>query len=337
MNIKAIVLAALAVTSTVLTIYMTQDNGTKSPLQSESMRAFMSYNSRFGKEHSSKEEHSYRFKVYLSNLKFVQEHQKKNLSYEVGENEFFDLTFEEFSQKYLSQQVRRNFVFSHSSPKLITGDKKKDWREDNIVTEVKNQLRCGSCWAFSAIGSLESAYALANKSLVEFSEKELVDCSSSYGNNGCNGGIMALGLDYIKDHGVGLESDYPYQPSQDKCTADTSKTRVTIKSHKGINPVDVYGLLNSIDVTPVSVGIEVQKSFQLYTSGIYVSDDSSCGEHLNHGVLAVGYKVSDSENYFIVKNSWGPAWGESGYIRMAIGTGSGTCGIANRDAVYPIL
>ena len=82
---------------------------------------------------------------------------------------------------------------------------------------------------------------------------------------------------------------------------------------------------------PVSVALEVQGDFQAYTGGIYKSEDPDCGSGLNHGVLLVGQK----DNYYIVKNSWGESWGEDGYIRLEIGKGSGTCGIANDWDVLP--
>ena len=87
-----------------------------------------------------------------------------------------------------------------------------DWRNKNAVTPIKDQGNCGSCWAFSTTGSLEALYAINKSQLLSFSEQQLVDCSSTttYGNNGCNGGLMVPTLKYTAANGIELGSDYPY-------------------------------------------------------------------------------------------------------------------------------
>ena len=333
MAFKEILLAALAITTTVFAVQLLRD--TKAPASGKDLTAFHAYNRRHGKSHGSKEEFAYRFSIYQDNKKYIKAHNKKQSTFTLGENQFTDLTFEEFSSKYLSQRVVSNEVFGLQTPFLGKAEK-VDWRQKGVVTGVKDQESCGSCWAFSATGSLESAYALANKELLEFSESELIDCSTSYGNDGCNGGLMNQAFKYVIDHKIGLESDYPYHPIICQCHRDESKRRISLKSFKQLSPLDVNGLVQNIKNTPISVAIEVQRDFQLYKSGIY-TNPGNCGRRLNHGVLAVGFDTTDQTPYFIVKNSWGRYWGEQGYIRMAIGSGSGTCGIANQLDYYPIF
>lgn len=82
----------------------------------------------------------------------------------------------------------------------INGD--IDWTTSGKVSEIKNQGRCGSCWAFSATGSIESAYLIAKNSTPLISEQQLVDCSRAYGNMGCNGGWMDSAFKYIAEHGI---------------------------------------------------------------------------------------------------------------------------------------
>jgi C1A family cysteine protease len=335
MAFKEVLLVALAITSTALALYMFQ--GAPSVPQKENLGSFLEFNKRFGKSHGSQSELEYRYSIYLDNKKYIEEKNRQNLSFTLGENNFADLTFEEFASKYLSHNIIRNKVFQNNNLKRVFLNGGKDWRKEGKVSAVKNQGACGSCWAFSTIGSLESAYAIKDGQVQTFSEMELVDCSNSYGNNGCNGGLMSNAFDYIKENQVGLSSDYPYRPVQGHCHADKTKTRVSIADYKSISPVDVDGLVSALNNQPVSVAIEVRRDFQLYKGGIYTSDDS-CGEALNHGVVAVGYDSAENgDGYFIVKNSWGESWGEQGYVRMAIGSGSGTCGIANDADVYPVL
>jgi C1A family cysteine protease len=332
MAFKEIMLAALAITTTIFAVHLLKDS--KTPVANNDLMAFHAYNRKHGKSHGSKEEFAYRFAIYQDNKKYIDAHNKKSSTFTLGENKFADLTFEEFASKYLSHKTIKNNVFGLRTPLLNEGAV-VDWREKGIVTRVKNQGACGSCWAFAATGALESAFALKTKELIEFSESELVDCSGDYGNEGCNGGEMNSAFDYVKDHKIGLESDYPYRPVTGKCHKDETKRRETIKSYTSIQPADVNGLINAIKITPVSVGIEVQRDFQLYKGGIFSSSNKHCGEDLNHGVLAVGFNTTAETPFFIVKNSWGESWGEHGYIRVAIGTGSGTCGIASTDDAYP--
>lgn len=209
-----------------------------------------------------------------------------------------------------------------------------DWAAKGAVTPIKNQGQCGSCWAFSTTGSLEGAYFRKTGSLASFSEQQLVDCSSSYGNQGCNGGLMDQAFWYVIDHGITLESKYPYRGTGGPCKyVDTDKafqisdcTDVTVNKEKS--------LMAAIAQQPVSVAIEADHlSFQLYKSGVY---SGNCGTKLDHGVLAVGYGSQDGKNYFKVKNSWGAGWGSSGYIYIVRkGDGKGQCGIQEVSS-FPI-
>jgi C1A family cysteine protease len=203
-----------------------------------------------------------------------------------------------------------------------------DWRTSSgnpkgivAVTGVKNQEQCGSCWSFSASGATEGAWAISGKSLTSLSEQQLVDCSSSYGNNGCGGGDMDAAFQYIIKNGLCTEASYPYKAVDEKC-----KTCSPVAHLDGyIDISDEAGILTQIQNGPVSVGIEADQAvFQFYSGGVL--DDPSCGTNLDHGVLAVGYGNMNGKDYWIVKNSWGASWGMNGYVLIA--RGKDMCGIS---------
>ena len=169
--------------------------------------------------------------------------------------------------------------------------------------------------------------------LISLSEQNLVDCD--HGSSGCNGGLMDTAFKYTRDNGINTEADYPYEARDRTCRFDDSNQVVHISSWEETKTRDEADLTEAVaTVGPVSVAIDAgQISFQFYSDGVYY--DSGCHQLLlNHGVLAVGYGTEGGDDYFLVKNSWGGSWGDSGYIKMSRGRDN-NCGIAT-DASYPI-
>jgi len=288
--------------------------------------------SKFVKEHGKKYEASeliYRMHVFGENFRKVFNHTLGGHSYTLALNEFADLTWEEFRSSRLGYKP----LGRKGEPANIkaTDANAVDWRAKGIVTDVKDQAQCGSCWAFSATGATESAYALTHPgSLFSFSEQQLVDCAGSSGNQGCNGGWMDYAFNWIIANGICLESDYPYRAADGTCKKDC-KTFKPINRVVDVTPGSEDALMGAVGQQPVSVAIEAdQSSFQFYRSGVM---DGVCGKNLDHGVLAVGYGTDDNKDYWIVKNSWGRGWGEAGYIRLI--RGRNQCGIAEA-ASFPI-
>lgn len=222
-----------------------------------------------------------------------------------------------------------------------------DWVEKGVVTPVKDQGQCGSCWTFSTTGALEGAYAIRYVDLVSFSEQQLVDCDNFKNGGrdfGCNGGVMDSAFDWIsKKGGLCTESDYPYISGTTEKSGTCEKTCQLVSKSQIQNHVDVSSssdttMMEAIAQQPISVAIEAdQRDFQLYKSGVFTG---SCGTDLDHGVLVVGYGSLNGEDYYKVKNSWGTSWGENGYILLGRGSkynsGDGQCGVL-LQASYPVL
>jgi C1A family cysteine protease len=192
-----------------------------------------------------------------------------------------------------------------------------DWRPSGKQTSVKDQGSCGSCWSFSANEALESVYAIEHGQLLDLSEQELVDCSGSFGNHGCNGGWMYWAFDYVKSKGgLALESEYPYKARDQTCTANLSVRHAPVSGYSKVSASE-KALESAIDAHPVAVAVDAS-NWSFYKGG----DFSNCASNLNHAVVASGYDT----DHWIVRNSWGGRWGESGYIYLKKGN---TCGVEN--------
>jgi len=211
-----------------------------------------------------------------------------------------------------------------------------DWVSKGAVTGIKNQGQCGSCWSFSTTGSVEGVHFLSTGKLVSLSEQNLVDCSTSEGNDGCNGGLMDYAFQYIiKNHGIDTEASYTYSATgPNACRFKAADVGATISSYRDVASGNEADLATAVDKQPVSVAIDASHtSFQLYSSGVYYEPACSSSQ-LDHGVLAVGYGTDGSSDFWYVKNSWGTSWGQSGYIWMSRNRNN-NCGIATA-ASYPI-
>jgi len=302
---------------------------------------------KFKMEHSKKylssSEELGRLQVFTNNWNLIDEHNRQadagTHSFWLAMNQFGDLTTQEFARIYngfnATQKMHSAKQFK-SEPRVKVPDS-IDWRDQGYVTPVKDQGQCGSCWAFSTTGSLEGQHFRATGKLVSLSEQNLVDCSTKYGNMGCNGGLMDQAFQYIKDNkGIDTEASYPYYAVDQQCKFDATNVGATDNGFVDVKSKDEQALQEAIGtVGPVSVAIDAgHASFQFYSHGVY--HEPLCSEtRLDHGVLAVGYGSEGGKAFWIVKNSWSEKWGDKGFIKMSRNKRN-NCGIATA-ASYPTV
>uniref|UniRef100_A0A3P9B5E1 Cathepsin L.1 n=1 Tax=Maylandia zebra TaxID=106582 RepID=A0A3P9B5E1_9CICH len=285
---------------------------------------FHAWKLKFERSYHSPSEEAHRRQIWLNNRKFVLVHNiladQGLKSYRLGMTYFADMENEEYK-----------LPEGTDLPDTV------DWRDKGYVTDVKDQKQCGSCWAFSATGSLEGQHFRKTGKLVSLSEQQLVDCSGDYGNMGCMGGLMDYAFQYIQANGgIDTEESYPYEAEDGKCRYNPDNIGATSTGYTDVSQGDEDALKEAVaTIGPVSVGIDAsQMSFQFYESGVYNEPQCSSSE-LDHGVLAVGYGTEDGNDYWLVKNSWGLEWGDKGYIKMSRNK-SNQCGIATA-ASYPLV
>jgi C1A family cysteine protease len=320
----------------------------------EALSLFRAWSDTHGKEYDSPYDN---LNVWLANNERIEAHnnQDPKPSFTLGHNAFSDMTNDEFAMQYnLGQYSNAEFSKMEAQEKLSPTaesvsrrlDDKVDlpdyvnWAQMGGVTPVKNQGSCGSCWAFSTTGALEGAKFVATGELLALSEQNLLDCDHT--DLGCNGGLMDNAFKFDeKTGGLCSEADYPYEAKQNKiCNTNCTDVPGTIvKTFYDVPPGDEKAMLAAVSMQPISVAIQAdQFVFQFYKTGVLT--DSSCGSagNIDHGVLAIGYgtDLETQEPYFLVKNSWGAAWGEAGYIRLGRKTDNefGMCAIL-KMASYP--
>ena len=282
-----------------------------------------------------------RYKIWEGNQKEIEIHNANadKFGFTLAMNEFGDLESHEFALIYNGYRIqpRSNNTKVFVADPNFKADATVDWRTKGAVTGVKNQGQCGSCWAFSTTGSLEGQHFLKKGQLVSLSEQNLVDCSTSYGNHGCGGGLMDNAFRYIKaNDGIDTEESYPYQAHNELCRFKRADVGATDTGYVDIPRENENALMQAVQtIGPISIAIDAgHRSFQMYREGVYYEPECSQTK-LDHGVLAVGFGTEDGQDYWLVKNSWGASWGMEGYIKMSRNRNN-NCGVATQ-ASYPTV
>ena len=297
---------------------------------------FMQYISKHNKSYESLEHFQERFALFMEKDAFIKEHNASNANFTLAHNQFSDMT--DMERKSVLG-LRTNSPRENKAAKVLSTDDLPasiDWRDLGAVNPIQDQGQCGSCWAFSATGSLEGAHFLASGDLLKFAESQLVDCANvrhGYINFGCNGGLSERAWNYWSTHDAILESDYPYVAADGDCQYDSlPHTAVETQGWENVTADDVDQVRAAVANQPISIAIEADKLvFQLYSTGIF--DSPKCGTTLDHAVMIVGYGSENGQDYFILRNSWNTTWGEEGYMRIAAEAGDGVCGM-NMEAQY---
>ena len=305
-------------------------------MDSEIFTQFQKFIVKYKKNYKSMNEFMARFQVFKQNV--ISALTQETKSFTTGITKFSDMTKQEFAKTYLNLNYDAMAVvnFEPVSVKVSNAAPDSyDWRNQGRVSPIKDQGSCGSCWAFSTVANLEGLY-YANKGVMKtFSEQMLVDCDTS--DSGCNGGLMQYSFTWLKKNGgIMLDSDYPYTGVDGTCQSDSSKyADFKVTGYKKLgsswstwSAVDEDEIKEFLYETgPLAIALNADY-LSPYTGGIVDYTSSQCpSSGINHAVTLVGYgtDADTGMDYWIIKNSWGSDWGESGYFRIR--RGNGTCGV----------
>jgi len=287
------------------------------------------------KIYRSEAERAQRRSIWSRNVELINSHNadpaKKT---KLAVNRFADLTSKERRALYgIKVGAADGASRTHAYDPLDSIPPSIDWRSKGAVTEVKDQGACGSCWTFGSAAALEGAYAIKYGKLIEYSEQQFLDCAYVGGNTGCDGGTAYAAYDWLKTtKGLATEKGYPYKMQDSYCKH--VKKGVNIASYVNVTSGDELALQHAVaTVGPVTVAINTEDPLWYFHTGSGVYDSDNCPGGLNdldHQVTVVGYGTTNAGvDYWIVKNSYGPFWGDHGYILMRRNHNN-LCGIATQ-------
>jgi len=302
--------------------------------------SFENYKKEFGKRYQNEEDESFRRNIFNSKLEKIKLHnQDETKSWKEGVNEFTDRTHEEFkvrnglrkdilyASKDFTTKAPKNSIDVNSLPVNV------DWREAGILTAVKDQGDCGSCWTFGTTENVEAYWALATGKLSALSEQQILDCTPNPddcgGTGGCGGGTPELAMArLISMGGQATEWTYPYMSyfgAAQECQNSTFSAMVELSDYT-VLPSNIYEpvLLHIAKVGPLTIAVDAS-TWSSYESGVYNGCNQTNPE-IDHAVQLIGYGTDKQlGEYWLIRNSWNPTWGEDGYIRIAR-TSTPACG-----------
>jgi C1A family cysteine protease len=289
---------------------------------------FTAWKAQYNKVYAAEEE-PIRLENFKASLDRIASRNAAGSSATFGLTKFSDLSPEEFRSFYLGYKAPEKKADVEVIYSQVDAPQTFDWRSKNMVTPVKNQEQCGSCWAFSATENIESMYCMSKQmdctTLAPLGPQQIVDCDTT--DSGCEGGNTETAYAYVMSAGgMEDEKDYPYTATDGTCNFVSSEVAITISNWKSAAPKgDEQTMMNNlVALGPLSICVEAQP-WQDYTGGVLMASD--CDNQLDHCVQAVGYDLTADTPFWSVRNSWGTDWGEQGYIRLQYG--QDTCGCAD--------
>jgi cysteine peptidase B len=285
--------------------------------------AFVEYNEFWNKTHSTEAEKAARFRNFIENAKKIYQANRLS-SFELNHAHFGFTKFSDMSpREFQIKMTGHNNIYKSKIPKLVSPKVKRielqpakniDWVAKGMTTPIKNQLQCGSCWAFSATEAIESAALLAGKPTQLGSPQEIVDCDDN--ESGCNGGDGREAMQWvISNGGQDTESCYPYTGQDGTCAMSQCTPTNKITSVTPIN-ADESQIYQALQQSPLAICCDASQ-WQNYNGGIL--QGSQCGDNVDHEIQLTGYN-SGQGGYWVVRNSWGSSWGENGFIYLQYGT-----------------
>ena len=332
-------------------------NETESTINKHIYKKFEEFKLKFNKNYTTIEENTDKYQIFKENYLNMLHYRDANTNSSIlGVTEFMDIPSSHFFGSFFRNPVFKSPLETESMPwnesnpqilnyqneegddlyfesnstldnsslrRLITIPSSYDWRSKGVVTSVKNQGYCGGCWAFSALVSVEGAYARKYKKLYSFSPQQIIDCNAY--KYGCSGGTIAAALTYLKSNKAQSFSSYPFVQYKQTCKANANLGIAKVSSFyysATSNEDSIAAML--YNAGPLAININATP-LQFYKGGIF--NPSSCSSSVNHGVAIVGYGTANGVPYWIVKNSWGENWGESGYFRIY--RGKKLCGMTS--------
>lgn len=305
--------------------------------------SFDHFKAEYNKRYATREEHEFRRSVFENTLRRVNAHNQDNTkTWKEGVNHMSDWTNEEF-EKLLGYDKEIGYSLHVPTPVdyVSTVDisnipDSKDWRDYGVLTAVKDQGECGSCWSFGSATVLESQVAIKKGYLEVLSEQNILDCTPNPqecgGTGGCEGGTAEIAYaQMVKNGGLQTEWTYPYISWHGKdysCSFDKTRSVVNVTGYVKLPSNQYEPLLDAIaNVGPISISVEAI-TWKNYESGVF-NGCNQTNPDIDHNVMLAGYGVEDDgTQYWLVRNSWTPHWGEKGYIRLLRTKDEGTrCGI----------
>ncbi|KAL4472446.1 hypothetical protein ABPG74_018395 [Tetrahymena malaccensis] len=288
----------------------------KSQLQHD----FQKFKKTYGKSYDSDEHESYRFNVFVENIKEADALNNQSTSAKFGITQFTDITKEEFLNIYANSKISTEDSFDSYLQNTSSTDIQVENQIDPPQTwdiringpgklqPIVNQGGCGSCWAFAVTTAVENQYSINQNLNINLSEQQQVDCV--YKRDGCQGGWFPDAYNYVQKIGLTTEDKYPYTGQYGQCRAQQMNQFYKISGFVNL-PNDHSAIKQAlVSKGAVSVGVDCRLWAQ-YTSGIF--DIDPIYPELNKAATIIGY----GPNYWLIRNTWGTAWGEQGHIRIA--------------------